>query len=138
MWWLMFIPAWLLQNTVHEASHLFFAWRSGRKPLGLYPYPHTHKGRFYFARCAWEKGPPLEPKSMIMAAPVVGVLVVQMLVLGTLTIVPKEQWIWMLPFAICALVDALWWVQGLVIGTPHSDAQRWLHGDLSYRTGPKE
>jgi len=130
MWWLlMFLPAWLFQNTVHEAGHLFFAWRAGRKPLGLWPYPHVHEKRFYFARCAWSSGPPLSPKSDIMAAPIYGVMVVEILVGIALIVVPYEYWLWILPFALCAVIDALWWVRGLFFGSRRCDAQRWLYGD---------
>jgi hypothetical protein len=128
MWWLMFIPAWLFQNVVHEGSHLLAAWFSGRKPLGLYPYPHFHQGRFYFARCTWKHGIPLEPRNAVMVAPLYGFMAVELVVAALLLLVPADACLWLLPFSICALVDALWWVRGLLWGSPHSDAQRWLHG----------
>ena len=116
------IPAWAIQNALHEASHLFFAWWcQGRKPLGFWPYPHLHDGRFYFARCRWGRQMhpgleyPIYIAPFIMAAiwmfctAILGLLLHPLFFAGTLT----------------ALVDALWFWRGYFWGTEFSDGKRY-------------
>ena len=131
-WWILaLVPvAWLVQNCLHELSHLVTAWVVyGRKPLGFFPYPHKHNGKFYFARCRYEQGPEtLAPQCEIHIAPLTWgaawfAVNLALVLMGLL---------WALPFAVCGLVDALWFVRGYFWSkNPWNDGQRWRYGDPS-------
>ena len=139
MEWLQYWPyavallvGWVWQNCVHELSHLIAVWRYEKKrPTGFYPYPHTHNGKFYFARFRCE--PYASPgHHMIHAAPVLGgsiqLLCVQVVsVLGVF--LGPESFLEMLLYlriilSVIPLVDIAWWWRSYRWGREGSDGQR--------------
>jgi len=128
IWVLILIPvAWFLQNCIHEGSHILFGWLDeGIKPLGFYPYPHIHDGQFYFARYTYIAFPiPDEPHLIRHIAPII--TNVGMLLFGAFTLFLTKS-IWILPFMVCALMDALWWIYGYIWGSEKKDGKRWRNG----------
>jgi hypothetical protein len=130
--YLVLVAAWLWQNIVHEASHLIAIWKyEGKKPRGLYPYLHWHKGRLYASRCAHEPYK-LPGDSRVHSAPLVGASI-QTLVL--LSVVFPLLWIldvseaeakwYCLVLLACPFADVLWWYRGLAWGTRDSDGKRY-------------
>ena len=131
IWALILLPvAWLLQNTIHEASHLFSAWFFfDRKGEGLWPYPHKYNGRFYFARCAWGGGPfAAMPGNVVWAAPLWGSSMVLIVAVSLLWAVPGGRWVFV-PFIACSLFDIGFWVRGYFWGSRQCDGKRWKLGD---------
>jgi hypothetical protein len=87
--------AWLVQNLVHEGSHLLAGWIfEGRKPL-IAPF---------YAGLIWVT-------AWLFAA----------------VLVPERLWPYCMPFALCGLVDALFFWWGYYWGSPQSDGQRYRH-----------
>jgi len=135
-WWvLVVVPvAWFLQNCLHELSHLVVGWLSeGRKPLGFWPYPHKHEGRFYFAR--FSSGPPSDlnfdwrkKHRLVFIAPfLVGAVWVASSLVAFLMLSPHHR-VFALPTAATGLVDALWFWRGYFWGSDRCDGKRWRNG----------
>ena len=120
---LMFLLAWLMQNCIHELSHLVVGWRvCGDKPTGFYPYPHFYEGKFYFARYeAWlgEKDHYLKHIAPFYAA------VIWVWFVGINYLIFNHVGLYVLPFAVCGSVDAVWWVLGALSKNPENDYNRW-------------
>lgn len=132
MWFFYMLPlAWLLQNVVHEASHLLFACGfHNRKPLGLWPYPHKYAGKFYFARSSWSGAPEKGKYDPLWLSPLLGTVVVAMsagIVMLAYLGCPDVKY-GASAFIMCAFVDTLWWVEGFLWGAPHRDGKRWRYG----------
>jgi hypothetical protein len=132
-WWVLaLVPvAWLVQNMLHEGSHLLWGWVQGLKPLGFWPYPHKHNGKFYFARCRMEPDPEphLKANPRHIAPFLTGASLVVILAI-LLFVVPRGARIWMLPFIATNLVDAFWFWRGYLWSkNPWNDGQRWKNGD---------
>jgi hypothetical protein len=132
-WWAFAVVpvAWFLQNCVHELSHLLvgLVWE-GRKPMGFYPYPHKHNGKWYFAR--YQSGAATKPGRShrpCLIAPFFGGLIWSALWTALLLFVASPSWrIFLLPAAITGLVDAGWWWRGYFWGRPTTDGKRWRYG----------
>lgn len=119
--------AWVVQNVIHEGSHLFIAAvRYGLKPKALVPVPHKHAGRWYFARCEFE--PTAEPIPGVWVAPVQFALV-WIVVLSVLSVVlvftGNSAIIWIIPFALAAYIDIIFWLRGKRWGSKLCDGKRW-------------
>ena len=114
------IPAWFIQNCIHEASHLFFAWKAqGRRAIGFWPYPHIHGDHFFFARCRWGEKTKDGHKGWIFIAPFIfaSVWLVINIFLSFFHLL-------FLAFSVVALIDALWFWRGYFFGTKKSDGKR--------------
>lgn len=137
MEWLQYWPyavallgGWIWQNCVHELSHLIAVWKYERcKPRGFYPYPHTHNGKFYFARFRCE--PYVSPgHPAIHAAPILGggiqLLCVQLV--SVLVVLPGlESFLptgLVIILSAIPLVDVAWWFRSYRWGREGSDGQR--------------
>lgn len=152
-WWvLLLVPvAWLMENAVHECSHLLAAkikvnatlkymwllprWinkdtRENKRwwPWHLWRKPWPGKTRFVFARVVWDtqKKPPY-PR-VISFAPNYGALTVFLLALLVLILLPSPYRVFTLPWLVCPLVDAGNWWKGYFWGSKYSDGQRWRAG----------
>lgn len=126
--------AWFFQNFIHEGSHLLFAWLiHKRRPIGLWPYPHMYKGKFYFARCAWAGGPIPGKYSMVWSAPMIGAGLVNALACIDIMLgacIKSETLVQgALAFVVCAVADLLWWQLGAIWGSRSCGAKRWELGD---------
>jgi hypothetical protein len=118
--------AWLVQNTIHEVSHLLAGWIfEGRKPLGLWPYPHRYQGRWYFAR--YRSGPAKrsDPTATRHIVPFYAGLIWITVSLFAAVLLPEHLWLYCMPFTLCATVDALFFWWGFYWGSPESDGQRY-------------
>jgi hypothetical protein len=128
-WWaIAVVPvAWFLQNCIHELSHLLVGWVwNGRKPLGFYPYPHKHDGKWYFARCTW--GPSTNdrsPRPALIAPFFAGMIWATLWTVILLTVASESWRIFLVPPAATGLVDAAWWWRGYLWGRPGCDGQLW-------------
>lgn len=132
---LLLIPvAWLLQNFLHELSHyVVAAFCMDAELKTLMPLPHTHRGRFYFARVqyTYEKDTEMAfDPSWIDIAPLFAALIT----LVFLTTLLLGQYfftgflnLYYTPFMLCALIDFLffWWTY--LFGSPRSDGYKWKH-----------
>lgn len=134
-WWvLLAIPvAWFLQLVVHEASHLLVGWVDERlKPVGFYPYPHVHEGKFYFARYTavpttdYDSGRTGKPRHI---APFYAGLVVLLISVVLFLFLNPQARLWAMPTAMCGLGDAIWFWRGYLWGSPRCDGKRWRQGD---------
>lgn len=128
--------AWFMQNIFHQVSYLWVARYLGYRPTGLYPYPHWHEGKFYFARCSWtgeckyqgmsaeDKHCPIwyAPFSWAKISILVWVFFILIAIANNLNTVIMDS------FLVCAIVDATWWIRGLYYGSNDCDAKRWLNG----------
>ena len=127
--YVVLVVAWLWQNAVHELSHLIAAWKYHRcKPLGLYPYPHIYKGRFYFARYKCEPFK-LPGHPGIHMAPLYGTVVQCFLVSCVALFLEVFLEIeglegYTVAVVLCPVVDSLWWLGGFYRGSSISDGQR--------------
>jgi len=129
-WWvLLAIPAaWFIQNCVHETSHLIVGYiHEGRKPLGMYPYPHKHNNKWYFARCRMgpatiKRSGPYLPRYI---APFYAGLIVSSISFLIMSFLPQLHKIFALPSAICGLVDAFWFWRGYIWGPDRTDGRKW-------------
>jgi hypothetical protein len=138
MEWLQYWPiavallgGWLWQNCVHELSHLIAVWYyEEKRPTGFYPYPHTHKGKFYFARFRCEPFE-LPGHPLVHAAPLLGggyqLLFVQiasipMVLLGPESFVPMLLYM-RIALSVIPLVDIAWWFRSYRWGREGSDGQ---------------
>jgi hypothetical protein len=90
--------------------------------MGLWPYPHKHNGRFYFARA--QSGPATKdgsPAYRYIAPFFAGMLICG--VFGALFVVTR---IWAyLPFAVCGLIDMAWFWRGYFWGSDMCDGKRY-------------
>jgi hypothetical protein len=124
-WWLVFIPlAWIWQNGVHELSHLWMAWyKKGRKPIGWYPYPHIHNGKFFFARSA--SGPATKPGStrMVYIAPFLFGIVLTWIYAAVMVLAWPNLWFLFGLMSLFAFIDSMffWWT--FFLGSPMSDGK---------------
>lgn len=133
-WWaLAVVPvAWFVQNCIHELSHLVVGWVwEGRKPLGFWPYPHKHGGKWYFARClsgeAAIKGRSPRPRYI---APFYAGMLWSIVWTIHLVFMCTDAWrIFVLPFAVTGFIDAAWWWRGYFWGRLTCDGQRWKWHD---------
>jgi hypothetical protein len=134
-WWCLVLlpPAWFLQLTIHELSHLLVGLvHEGLKPSGFYPYPHVHEGKFYFARYSYYtpeitiRVGPHKPRHI---APFFGGLLVLLVSAAAFFLLSPSGRPWTLPFAACGLGDMLWFWRGYFWGKPGNDGQRWRYGD---------
>jgi len=128
-WFLAILPgAWFLQNCLHELSHLIYAlFYEGHKPIGFWPYPHTHNGRFYFARYKIHTdGKPADRLRHIVPFWQGVFCVISLFIMSTL--VKEENRIFILPFIITNFVDALFFWWGYFWGSDYSDGKRFRHG----------
>lgn len=119
MIYLIIVLAWFLQNVIHELSHLIAGKVfEGREFKKLIPFPHMHNGKFYFAR--YENGPATKngnPKLRHIAPLITGIVLFLVFVILFIT----TQSIFMLPFAVCSLVDCCVWLFGYVFNRPLTD-----------------
>lgn len=123
-----FIIAWILQNCIHELSHLYFAWKvHNRKPLGFYPYPHFYMSKFYFARCSFVGPLETKPKDLIWISPVIwsSFLLFSYCIIA---VILHEMSIFITCLMFCSVCDILWWFRGLLWGSDQTDGKRWLNG----------
>ncbi len=123
---LLFIPiAWFLQNCIHEASHLFFAWMDeGRKPTGFYPYPHKHRGIFYFARYTTGPATRTTISKFKHIAPFISGISLFLVCLGCVFGMPAPTKIYFLLFGATNLIDALFFWYTYLWGSKYSDGQK--------------
>lgn len=135
-WWVLaaVIPAWLIQNILHESSHLLVGWvHQGLKPLGMWPYPHVHNGRFYFARYRCEPpSAPDPPRTPRHAAPMFAGALTAACCVVALVFAPVSARIWLVLPAVTGLVDFLWFWRGFFWGTRRCDGKRWRYGGVGY------
>ena len=155
----MLVPvAWIMQNAVHECSHLLTAkitirakliymwllprWMNTETgenkrwwPWSFWKKPWLNKTRFIFARVSWEseKDPP-HPK-MIHFAPNFGSAIIFLLSLLIFLLLPTPYRVFTLPWVVCPLVDLGNGWRGYFWGNKYSDGQRWrndgrFHGEL--------
>ena len=127
-WWVLtLIPvAWLLQNCVHEGSHLIVALLTqGRKPTGFYPYPHMHAGRFHFARftCGVQRWGNISFAPTLIAPFFAGILML-ITMLGIKPLFAPEHQIFLAPFGVAGFIDAAWWLRGMRWGSEGCDGKR--------------
>jgi hypothetical protein len=131
-WWVLtLVPvAWLLQNCLHEFSHLVIGWiDQGLKPIGFYPWPHYYEGNFYFARCVQGEPAQLDkPHKLRWLAPFI-FCIIQMILLVVLYLCIPVLRLWLIPFLVCSIVDCVWWWRGFFFGKNTCDAKRWRYGD---------
>ena len=123
---LLLIPiAWIVQNTIHEASHLLVGWwREGRKPIALIPYPHKYNGLFYFARYTCSAGSKKDPEDLTDIAPFWAGFI--WLDLQACLMYLTDSF-WPLPFAVAGLIDALFFWWGYFWGSSSCDGKRYRH-----------
>lgn len=120
---IMFPIAWLVQNCLHELSHLVVGYKvCGDKPIGFYPYPHFYEGRFYFARSeAWV----CKDHYLKHVAPFYAAIIWVWLTAVVGLLVPEGVDLYIIPFAVCGLVDAGWWLFGTFSKNQETDYNRW-------------
>lgn len=132
----LILPAWFLQNCIHEGSHILIAHLLGWKILEFKPYPHKHRGRFYFARYSADSSTGWKPKYIprfhaLYGAPFSAAVYWILLLVGVkyvLGIFDINVSVYFAPFILVALVDMIWWIRGLLFGSEVSDGQRWKKG----------
>jgi hypothetical protein len=144
--------AWLFENVMHEASHLFFARLKGLKAWALYPFPHWMNpdvevngvsvyrvwrpwelwkkpwpnAWWFFARCTYDApAKPAGPHDIIPIAPFIWGT--SLFVGATISVL--FGCLYAMPLAIVGLVDALWFWRGYFWGRPTCDGKRWRSGD---------
>jgi len=121
----------LLQNLLHELSHVFVGMRrEGREPKELVIWPHRFNDKWYWARTL--HGPPRrrDPSRLMHLAPVWQSLFV-CLVTGILfLILPPAQKIFVLPSfgAAAATIIYFWWCY-FFTKNPYTDGYRYRHGE---------
>ena len=121
------VVAWLLQNCVHELSHVVAVKiYHNKRILGFYPYPHWCDGRFYFARYSCEPFNLLDHKQ-VHSMPLWS-SVVQFAILAVVTKFNTEHLFFLLPFLVAPLADAAWWfISGIrKPGDLDYDFNRWF------------
>lgn len=97
------VPAFFVWVLVHELWHAVVAWAEGRRVLAFRPWPHTHKGEFYFGRVHTD---PPSSSTISALAPYCfdcAVLGATSPLLFTMT----EPYVWTMLYLVhlCALVD---------------------------------
>ena len=133
MAWLTIVSmavAWFLQNCTHGISHLVaVSYYHGAKPVSIRPWPHVHRGGFYFCRAIWSWRGVKKPYTThsVYSAPVIGALVQCVIALAVFAVVfildkPSAQYV--LSFVLAPLVDIVWWFGGYKWGSERSDGQR--------------
>ena len=153
----LILVAWLVENVMHEVSHLFMAKIKGCVPLGLYPFPHwisyedMEDGRWgyrwwrpwelwrkpwpgakwYFARSLWKQ--PVKawpPHTIIFISPVIwGLTLLVSTMVGSAVV--RFHTLYLLPFAVVGLIDTLWWIRGYFWGSTDCDGKRWKNGEVA-------
>lgn len=129
-WYIILVVVlYLLQNTIHEGSHLLTAWiTEGRRPLAFWPFVHRYKKRWYFARCVWGYAtkPNASAKYKYFSPVVAGniTLFVWVCMLPGRGVDTKLFWLALFG-ASFALFDVLFWIYGYVWGTEQSDGKRY-------------
>jgi len=152
---ILIIVAWLFENVLHEASHLLCATLKGLKARALYPLPHWvsyedaedglfgyrlwrpwelwkkpwDNAKWFFARCVYDAPEkPWSRHAAIHIAPFVwGITLFISTMIGSTMV--GFRTLYLLPFALVGLIDALWWVRGYFYGSEGCDGQRWKNGD---------
>lgn len=147
MLYLLLIPllifAWLLQNIIHEFSHLSVGYITEKlKPKGFYPLPHWlnletdewrlwrpwelqkkpwKNAKFYFARYRTNKR---STKKYICIAPFIADKVIILSIILVFLIKFKVV-VWLLPFMLTSGIDAVWFWRGYFWGSSTCDGKRW-------------
>jgi hypothetical protein len=124
-WFLLFIPVfWWLQLITHELSHVI-AGRifEGRRLKGFYPYPHKFKDELFFARYNLGEPTKVGREKYRHLAPVFSSYTIMGLCLLGLGLSGSS--IFIIPAGI-AMGDYLFFMWGLIWGSPNHDAQRFL------------
>jgi len=129
--WYVFLTipvAWFMQNLMHELSHLLVGWIvEGRKPLGVYPYPHRYRSRFYFSRyISGEASEFASPKPRHIAPFFAGLFWFFLMSL-VVYLVPTEWKIFFIIFPLVGLIDAGFFWYTYFCGSPESDGQRFKY-----------
>ncbi len=130
-WWaLLALPvAWFIQNCLHELSHFVFAWRvEGLKPLGFWPYPHFYDDRFWFARYKVDGGGEKREHRWRNITPFWSGFFYTVSFSIMLVLAKEENRIFILPFIIANVVDALFFWWGYIWGSELSDGKRFKRG----------
>lgn len=150
-WWVLLValPAWLLQNIIHEGSHAltarvkyhirlkaFYPLPAWFSPLGEHqwwkPWAPTKKpwpdARFVFAGVVWEKAVPHKKYSFVLFAPNLGALIISVLALSWMLQVDAYWRILFLPFMIAPAIDMIVWWSGVFRNKTTTDGYKWRHG----------
>jgi hypothetical protein len=122
---LLSIAAWFLQNVIHEASHLLFAYiYEGRRPIKLIPWPHKHNNKSYFARCVY--GPPANDYVVAYLSHIkhIAPFYAGLIWAAIAGILYTLLGIYTLPFIVAGLGDAgfFWWTY--IWGSEETDGKR--------------
>ncbi len=121
---LTLIPvAWFLQLCLHEGSHALIGWANANRLTGFYPYPHKHMGRWFHGRVMFEMYYPMPAEFYIAPFFVSGIVLVCSVFM--LFLFPVEWKLWVLPFGVAALVDALFFWYTYFFGSDLSDGKKW-------------
>jgi hypothetical protein len=121
---LLFVPAWFLQNVVHEGSHLLVGWLvEGRKPTKMIVWPTRRNSKLYFAY--YENGPATKSGSpkWRFAAPLLSAWVLMSVFISVLAL---TQNIYFIPFFICPFIDYCVWCFGYLFKRPGTDGLAYL------------
>lgn len=128
---LTFLASWLYVTVMHEVSHVLVAWKDGATKVRIYPWPHRHEGKLYFARYSYEGIEYKGAHNLIDYAPVfmdcltVGIaMLFSVLVFGPTHLGPVIV-------AGCALIDYIVWFWGFCWGGAHTDGYKYKHGHIS-------
>jgi len=127
-WWVFAVVpvAWILQNCIHEFSHMIVGWVTrGEKPAGFYPYPHRRAGIFYFARYSYSVSDSKNSHAPKWIAPFWGGVVWFVIAGILMLLLSREMRIFVVPFTVAAVVDALFFWRGYFWGTERCDGKRW-------------
>lgn len=149
-WWVFLcIPvAWLMENLVHECSHLLAAkitvkaklvymWVLPRWinidteeskrwwPWHFWKKPWPGKTRFVFARVVWKKQSDSPCPRVIHFSPNYGAALIFIVASLLFIFSPPEYRVCILPWMICPLVDVGTWWRGFFWGSEFSDGKRW-------------
>jgi hypothetical protein len=128
---ILIIPAWFLQNCVHEGSHLFIAWiKYGLKPLAFKPYPHKEDGRFVFASCRFT--PITKKVPYLWISPLIFNIFYLLLLLILIHILKyfSVNYLILSPFLLAIIVDTSVWFKGYFSGSAYTDGQRYIKSKI--------
>lgn len=126
---LLLIPiAWLVQNVLHELSHLIAAYISfNASPKIFKPYPHMYNGRFYFARTEFKydykdfRDAIIDPSTVDIAPFISGIFWAGLLTLLSLGF----NTLCLLSFIACNIIDSLFFWYTYIWGSFKSDGKKW-------------
>jgi len=126
---LVAVATWLIQNSVHEGSHLLVAYvKRGWKPLAFKPYPCNVDGRWYFAYCRYDTNGELSFSGVHIAPMFAGLICATTWLVVNAILLLVSHWHWLFLFPVVAGIgDALFFWWGYLWGSVYTDGKKYKY-----------